>query len=273
MIPALIRFVRERFHPLGSVPLAAAAVLGPLLRRQAGSPAVARGLVTAWVALLVLRMIDDLADLEADRAFHPERGLCSGAIDAGALRRAALALAAGLLALLPRDAGSLPLLGGAALYALFYGVRGRLPRWLAPIPANAVFGLLPLTAAASPPRIPDLLLAAFVYLAALGHEWGHDVHARHERPPGAPSLANAYGARASAAVSALLFAAASAAGAAFWAGAGRPAIFGVALLGTAAGLASVLARLLLEPSARRARPLYVGGMAFWALPLFGLVAG
>jgi hypothetical protein len=116
-----------------------------------------------------------------------------------------------------------------------------------------------------------MILAAFVYVSALGHEWAHDVHAREERAHDFPSLSNANGARAASITATALYGLAALLGALFFKTSHAPSSFAI-LLGLATAIVAILCtRLILLPCERRAEPFYVAGMAFWMLPLIALI--
>jgi 4-hydroxybenzoate polyprenyltransferase len=268
------RFVAERFSPLVTVPLATALYGAPA---SLGHPGIARavaGLAATFLLLLVLRMSDDLADRDRDRALHPGRGLISGRIDAARLSAARTGLAALLLALdlaWPARLALTLLAGGSCALHLALG-RRRLPPLARPILSNLVF-LFAVLHGAEPGAVrATLLLALAAWLTAVAHEVAHNVQpAESDRALG-PGYAARLGARGAAALAAALFAAAAAAEGRLWLDLGRPALFGMGVAVSTAALAAGSARLVLCPTPRTARPLYLGGILFGSLPPLALAA-
>jgi hypothetical protein len=236
---------------------------------------VAEGALATFLGLLCLRIADDLGDLESDRALHPRRGLSSGRIDPARLLDANLALGAALVVLESTSGWRLGFfLGGCAFY------RAWLSRWRAhvqpvarPFLSNLVFPLAVLHGAGPGTWRPALLLGLFAWLAAVAHEFAHNVRSPEEEGPLGPGYARALGARGIAVLGAALFATAALVAALLWLVLGRPWAFGGALVGAAAGMAFFLARLLRDRGSVSARSLYRAGIVFALVPALGLLVG
>jgi 4-hydroxybenzoate polyprenyltransferase len=114
-------------------------------------------------------------------------------------------------------------------------------------------------------------LALFAWLAAVAHEFAHNVRSVEEEAPSGPGYARTLGARGTAVLSVVLFVLATLAAVLLWLGLGRPCSFGVALVIAAGGLGFFLVRLLRDPGPRQSRALYLGGILFGLAPALGLL--
>ena len=271
----LRRFVRERFTPWATVPLGALLYAAPASLGRPPPLEVAAGALATWLGLLCLRVADDLTDLERDRALHPQRGLPSGAIDPVRLRDANLGLAAALLALESTSIWRLALFVGAcAHYRVWFSYgRERVHPVVRPFLSNLVFPCAVFHGAGPGAWRPAILLALYAWLAAVAHEFAHNVRSPDEEGPLGPGYARALGARGTAVLGAALFATAALAAALLWLVLDRPAPFGGALVGAAAGLSLFLARLLRDRGPASARSLYRAGIVFALMPALGLLVG
>lgn len=272
---ALRSFVRERFPPWATVPIAGLLHAAPASLGRPSSLEVAEGALATFLALLCLRIADDLADLERDRALHPQRGLSSGRIDPARLLHANLALGAALVVLESTSGWRLGLfLAGCVFYrAWFSRWRARVHPVARPFLSNAVFPLAVLHGAGAGAWQPALLLGLFAWLAAVAHEFAHNVRTPEEDGPLGPGYARALGAGGTAVLGAALFATAALVAVLLWLVLGRPWVFGGALLGAAAGMAFFLARLLRDRGSVSARSLYRAGIVFALIPALGLLVG
>jgi 4-hydroxybenzoate polyprenyltransferase len=272
---ALRDFVRERFPLWATVPIAGLLHGAPASLGRTSPAEVAEGTLATFVGLLCLRIADDLADLDRDRALHPRRGLCSGRIDPARLLHANLALGAALVVLESTSGWRLGIfLGGCAFY------RAWLSRWRAqvhpvvrPFLSNLVFPLAVLHGAGPGAWRPALLLGLFAWLTAVAHEFAHNVRTPEEDGPLGPGYARALGARGTAILGAVLFAAAALVAVLLWGVLGRPPVFGGALVAASAGMAFFLARLLRDRGSVSARSLYRAGIVFALVPALGLLVG
>ena len=272
---ALGSFVRERFYLRATVPLAGLLYAAPASLGRPPAPEVVEGALATFLGLLCLRIADDLADLDRDRALHPERGLSSGRIDPARLLDANLALGAALLILESTSgwrAGFF--LGGCAFYSAW------LSRWRAhvhpvarPFLSNLVFPLAVLHGAGRDAWRPALLLGLYAWMAAVAHELAHNVRSPEEEGPLGPGYARTLGATGTALLASALYATAALAVAVLWLVLGRPVAFGGALVGAAAGLSLFLARLLRDRGPASARSIYRAGIVFALVPALGLLLG
>ena len=272
---ALRGFVRERFPPWATLPIAGLLYAAPASLGRPTAREVAEGALATLLGLLCLRIADDLADLERDRALHPQRGLSSGRIHPARLLGANLALGAALVVLESTSAWRLGLfVGGCAFYrAWFSRWRVHVHPLARPFLSNAVFPLAVLHGAGPGAWRPAVLLGLFAWLAAVAHEFAHNVRTPEEDGPLGPGYARALGAGGTAVLAAALFAAAALVAGLLWLVLGRPGAFGGALLGAGAGMAFFLARLLRDRGSVSARALYRAGIVFALIPALGLLVG
>ncbi len=299
---SLRAFAAERAPVAVLAALAVALCAGPWALTGADALTLGRAAAVTFLALFALRAADDLRSVEADRTAHPKRGLVTGRIAAGPLGAGAGFLALGAMLIGgPRLA---PWLAGLALYyAAYYAIAAHIPTVLRPVLVNAVFAAIPLgvgrlagsvawptstEAGAAPLEASGatalLPCALFFWLASVGHDLAHEVHAPDEAPPGAPTVSSLMGPGRAAALALACYAAAAAAGvlvalaghkealALAAAPAPWPRLFIAGLVIGFAGVGRLLARLVAEPCRERARRLYVSGFACFAGPsmLLGL---
>ncbi|HET6982849.1 MAG TPA: UbiA family prenyltransferase [Myxococcaceae bacterium] len=271
---ALRDFVRERFPPWATIPIAGLLHAAPASLGRPPAVEVAEGALATFLGLLCLRIADDLADLERDRVLHPQRGLCSGRIDRGRLLAANLALGATLVVLESTSGWRLAFfVGGCAFYRAWLRRRAHVHPVARPFLSNAVFPLAVLHGAGPGAWRPALLLGLFAWFAAVAHEFAHNVRTPEEDAPLGPGYARALGAGGTAVLGTALFATAALAAVLLWLVLGRPWVFGGALVGAAAGMAFFLARLLRDRGSVSARSLYRAGIVFALIPALGLLVG
>ena len=270
---ALRRFVGERFPPWVSVPTAALLYAAPASLGSPGRLEAAEGALATFLGLLCLRIADDLEDLEVDRRVHPRRGLPSGRIDPARLRDAGLALGGLLVALESPSGWRLAFfIGACAFYRAWYAVwRMRVHAVARPFFSNLVFPCAVLHGAGPVAWRAVVLLALFAWLAAVAHEFAHNVRSMEEEPSWGPGYARALGAAGTAILSVALFTAAALAAVLLWLQLGRPCPLGMALAGAIGGLGFFLVRLLREPGPRRSRDLYQAGILFGLAPAVGML--
>jgi len=270
----LRRFARERFAPRATVPLGMLLYAAPASLGRPAPAEAAAGALATWLGLLCLRIADDLADLERDRALHPERGLSSGAIDPVRLRDANLGLAMALLVLESTSMWRLVFFTGACVHsAAWFSWRERVHPVVRPFLSNLVFPCAVLHGAGPGAWRSAILLALYAWLAAAGHEFAHNVRPPEEEGPLAPGYARALGARGTAVLGTALFAGAALAAATLWLVLGRPFAFGGALVAATAGLSIFLRRLLRDRGPVSARSVYRAGIVFALVPALGLLVG
>ena len=272
-LTALGRFVGERFRPWATVPMALLLYAAPAGLGRPGLLDEAAGALATFLGLLCLRIADDLEDLEADRALHPERGLSSGRIDPKRLRDANLALGAVLFAVESSSVWRLAFfLGACAFYRAWYAaLKERVHAVARPFFSNVVFPCAVFHGAGPGAWRAAVPLALYAWLSAVAHEFAHNVPSVEEEPASGPGFARALGARGTALLGIALFALAGLATVRLWLGLGRPRSLGVALVAAAGGLGFFLARLLREPGPARSRTLYRAGILFVLAPALGLL--
>ncbi len=272
-LAALRRFAGERFPPWATVPIAALLYAAPASLGQPDVLEAAEGALATFLGLLCLRISDDLADLERDRVLHPERGLSSGRIDPSRLLDMNLALGTALVVLESTSTWRLAFAFGACAFyrAWFSCWRARVHPVARPFLSNLVFPCAVFHGAGPSAWQPTVLLALYAWLAAVAHEFAHNVRSPEEEPSLGPGYARALGAEGTAVLSLALFAAAALVAALLWVALGRPRSLGGALLAAAVGAGYFLARLLRDPGPEPARSLYRAGIVFALVPALGLI--
>ncbi|NNG00035.1 MAG: UbiA family prenyltransferase [Desulfobacteraceae bacterium] len=231
--------------------------------------AVRHGL-SIFIGLIMLRMVDDLADLPVDRLKHPGRGLVTGEIQKELLRRVAMAGIVLLLLLNPDLVHIAGFVGIGIFYGAFYKFKKYIPIWWHPLMVNIIFMLIPVYAGGTMSR-PFVYLAVFVWLGAVAHDFAHSAHdfnGGEQDPVG--SLGRTASRRA-----ALLgvsgFGIASVAGLIFWIDSGRPWGFLFTLALMCVVILRPAVRLVRQPDAQNAGLFYVRGFLFFLMPMAGLI--
>jgi hypothetical protein len=272
-LAALQHFAGERFPPRAAVPIAALLYAAPASLGQPVILEAAEGALATLLGLLCLRIADDLADLERDRVLHPERGLSSGRINPARLLDANLALGTALVALESTSTWRLAFfLGACAFYRLWLSCwKTRVHPVARPFLSNLVFPCAVFHGAGPGAWRPAVLLALYALLAAVAHEFAHNVRSPEEEPPQGPGYARALGAAGTAVLSLALFASAAFVATLLWLALGRPRALGGALMAAAAGAGYFLARLLRNPGPQHGRSLYRAGIVFALVPALGLI--
>ncbi len=274
MLTDIWLFVKERFPLHVTLPLTLILFAGPASLSPPGLWEAIFGWASTFLALLFLRIADDLASLQIDKIAHPGRGLPAGRIKAANLK-IFVALGLGAMVLWQTNAQAfLLVLGAITFYLLFFkGFKERLPLLMRAFFSNVIFAVVPCYAGlvSGNFRISQLFLAGFVWLAAVAHEWAHNVHGPGEAGLGLADYAEAIGARAAAAVALALFAGSALFALLAWLTMARPWVFGMLLVITTLYAGFLGIRLIREPEYKNAKPFYVAGFTFFLLPLAGLV--
>lgn len=258
-------WIRERFPPLVTFPLAAILALSGCVDHPAGPGRLAARVVHAWLVLLVLRIVDDLYDLEKDRIWHPRRTLSRGKVTSRRLGRLAGAcvLAAAVLELASDRSGQTAILAG--IYIPFFVFKARIAPLVQPFWINLVFGLLIIGGRFTSPGL--LCLGAFGWLAATGHDFCHGIGDMVEQ-----SNAPAEKLRLAAGIGIVCYGAAFAM--AFVSLLIHPDwIMTLALSLSGIWLAAWLRRLWRNPVKTTARALYVRGFLAFIMPLAARMVG
>lgn len=270
MFKDLAYFVQERFPLKASLPLTLILFGAPASLVHLGKVEAARGLASTFVALLVLRIVDDLSDINRDALTDPARGTVSGRIDTLRLKQAALL---GVFLLFVLNSSGRPLLVvsmAAAYYAAFYVLKPFLPYGLHPPLVNAVFPAVFLYAASLDGGFMDaslVLLALFVWCAVVAHDYAHSIHGPYEGTPGVQSFPESLGSEGTAVLASLLFLSSAVLGFLFWWQSGLGPAFPLILACTSLVIAWKCARLLRRPVRSVAREFYITGFIYFMAPL------
>jgi 4-hydroxybenzoate polyprenyltransferase len=274
VIADLEQFILERFPLKITVPLSAILFAAPFSVASFDIPKVLFGVINVFGFLLLLRMQDDLDDIEVDSILHPERGLVKGYINANKLR-AMVAIGAG--ALLAVNSGGpwfLLVLAMTLVYGVFYSIKPWIPLPLSPLLTNAVFFFIPVYAGVVAEGIPTwthVLLGLFVWSSVVAHDFAHSVHGLDEAPDSVRTFSTVLGNRGSAFIALGAFVLAGLLGMLFSASNDKPLWFSVFLMLTFLQILWMGIRLARFPTVRNARPFYIFGFVFFLLPLLGLI--
>jgi hypothetical protein len=229
-------------------------------------------MVTTFLILFVLRIVDDIVSVEEDEITNPTRALPSGRVDLQALARGAVLLT---VAALVCGFGwlSLGLLVLGIYYVGFFLCARHIPFFVKPWFVNAVFFVIPMQISWIQGTFAGSILCTFglfFWLSAVGHDFAHSVHAQGESHADVPGICETLGPRNAALVGLCCYVGAFAAG--VWLACGLPGYWPIPLL-FLSGLALLFAwvnvlliKLIADPCAERARRLYVGGFAFFLVP-------
>ncbi|EDY47706.1 conserved hypothetical protein, partial [Streptomyces clavuligerus] len=187
------------------------AVLNPAAGWRLGAPLLAE-IVSVYLALLFIRVVDEQKDLEYDRRYNPDRPLPRGAIDVAELRAVMALIVVAQLALNAWFSWPLALLMAVDLAYICFLVR--LERWSAVVrerifvnllvsyPVQALLSVhvwLAFREATGTGPATDALLAAVLCACTFMHyEFARKTGAR--KVPGATLYSNAVGLRASVAL-------------------------------------------------------------------------
>ncbi len=271
---ALILFSRERFPARVTIPLSLVLFGAPASLVRPDAHRWVTGAATVFLALLALRIVDDISDIEMDAISKPERGLVCGRIDITQVKRGSSTCAA-LIALLNTSWPSLLTVSATAgFYAIFYGQRHRIPIMLRPFLINMIFFIIPVYVS-SLKNFYDiysiLLLALFVWLAVVAHDFAHSVHGPDEGFDAIKSFSDCIGAKGSALLSAVLFACSGITGTVFWYLSGAGPLFLISLCCTSAFIGLRCRELIKRPRKATAKKFYVAGFLFFIVPLTAII--
>lgn len=259
---ALSGFAAERFPLRVTGPLAVALAAGPYAVAGGGAVGFARSVVSVFLLLLAVRIVDDIRSIPDDRLAHPERGLPSGRIPVPPLRAAAVCSTVAVF-LVSAGPAAAALMALVLAYVVYFSVERRLSLAARPPAVNVVFLWIPVHVTLigtefDPTAVAGL--AAFFWLAAVGHDYLHDIHAVGESSRGMETSRTLLGAACCA----------GGFGAGVWLAlrsgiAEAPPLFLTSLTVLFAYLGYLVARSM-------ERPIYVAGFAAFALPsaLLGL---
>jgi len=271
---ALRIFASERYPTVVALPVALCACLGPYAVAGGGWSVLVRVVVTTFLVLFALRIVDDIVSVEEDEKTNPSRALPSGRVDIQMLARGAVALTGAALVC---GFGWLSL--GLAVLGLYYvgfflcirHVSVILKPWF----VNIVFFAIPIQLSWIQGRHAGLFLCTFgvfFWLTAVGHDFAHSVHAPGESHGDTPSASEILGPRRAALVGLACYVGAFAAGATLAYGLPGyrpiPILFSLGLALMFVRVCVLLIELIAHPCVERARRLYVGGFAFLLVPSF-----
>ncbi len=266
MVRDLSAFVGERFPLYVSVPMAVSVTAVGAERASWLTLVLTAGSV--WWFLLGARLLDDLVDLELDKLRRPRRGLVTGHISASRLKPAvAYAWLFSGLPLVPLGWSSLALLAACAAWTRgYYAIRSSLPGVVKPFFLNAPFAALALLAPLATGRVhgAEWLLAAFLWLGVVGHDFVHSIE-------DGVATSNALRPRNQATLGTTCYLAALGAALAFVALSGD-AYFALALVAVSCPMAWLLASLARLPCEQRSQRTYVPGGLVFILPLLSRLA-
>ncbi|WP_435105897.1 hypothetical protein [Arhodomonas sp. AD133] len=173
-------YLRERYPVALFLPLAVTvAACGITLTPSAGPTVMVLMAAAAWLLLLTLRLLDDLADREVDRETAPDRITVRVWDSRPWLAMAALSLggAGVLLTAVHGIAGALPAVATMLALALWYAARRWVPghRRFNALVVMAKYPLVAMAVAGTVPTAPaPLAVFATLYGCALTFEFTHD---------------------------------------------------------------------------------------------------
>ncbi len=275
MMHALKSFIEDRFPLKVTLPLSFVLFGAPASLSMPNLFSAVCGFTTIFLALLVLRIWDDISDLEIDAIKSPGRGLVSGRIDGERL-----VWASGFFLLIVLCLNSLepafPLVCLVMAYYLifFRHLKKKVPFVLQPLLLNVIFFVIPLYAGLLGGHLDGKFwaLSLFVWIGVVAHDYAHSVHGPEEGMEGVPSFSGSIGARGSAILAGTFFLLSACFGLVVWMLGTGDGLFVTALSCMSLLILYRCGRLLLHPSSREARPFYVSGFLFFLIPLIALGA-
>ena len=273
MFKDLSCFIRERFCLKATVPLALILFGAPAGLVGIGWREAAVGSISSFLALLILRIVDDISDIKTDTIVSPERGLVSGEIDVNKLKKGALLCAFLILFLNYTFSAFLTVLSIVVFYVIFYSLKRNIPYVLHPLFVNVIFPMIPLYVGMLKDGVDMalILLAFFLWTAVIAHDYGHSVHGPSENVEGVQSFSNSLGSGKSATLAVLAFVCSSLAGFLFWSQSGLGLLFPIALACTSILIAKNSVKLLKDPVKATARKFYISGFVYFLVPLIAVV--
>jgi 4-hydroxybenzoate polyprenyltransferase len=258
-------FIEERYSLKASIPLAMVLFLSPYLVGSGFTVVGAVcGCVTVFVALLCLRIADDVSDIDYDKENNGDRALPSGRVDKYTLSMfvyIAMPVIVTVNFLIGFTYGASLVAFAIIYYAYFFkSIKRILPRGVRPFFSNVVFSIIPVYAGilSNNLKAVHIMLALFIYCAAIAHEWAHNVN-ETERNKNATIIVFAQ------------FTLSGVFGWLFWLAYGKPLVFGITLLITSIQILAMCIRVVANPSHAYARKFYIAGFTFFAIPLIGLI--
>lgn len=275
MLRVLVDYIQERFAVQATIPLViilfgAPACLVPL----GGASVLLLGGLSTFLALLILRIVDDISDIAVDSKTHPERGLVSGHISRQTLKYSAFFCGCLLLVFNISWLAFSMVSTGILFYAAFYWLKNTIPYVLHPFFVNCIFLIIPIYATALSGKSVDrtsFLLALFTWIGVVGHDFAHSVHKPEECPAGVQSFSKSLGSRESAMLASVFYMLSALFGVLFWRMSSVGFAFPLLLAGTSIHVAYLCINLLYNPARVEARKMYIPGFLFFLLPQAGII--
>lgn len=262
-------FVRERFSLKITVPLTIILFGAPASLVQLRTIEVVTGGLSTFLALLILRIADDISDISTDAVTSSERGLVCGRIRINKLKYAAFFCGVLILVCNYSWPTLFTVTAVTVFYFIFYFVKKNIPYMLHPFFVNVIFPIIPIYAGVlSGHRIaPSLVLfALFIWTAVIAHDFAHSVHGPEEGRTGIQSFSKSMGSKASAMLSSGLFLCSAVLGFLFWYRSNVNLLFPIALTCTSAQIAYQCRDLLRNPVRSTAKKFYISGFLFFLVP-------
>ncbi len=272
---ALGCFIRERFSLKVTVPLTLVLFGAPAGLVGLGWRRMVAGLITIFLALLILRIIDDISDRQVDMSVSPERGLASGKIDLSSLKKSAFLCGSFVLFLNSSLAAFLTVVSVAVCYFVFYTFKQKIPYVLQPLFVNIIFPVIPVYAGmlnGGKMGMSLVLLAIFIWTAVIAHDYAHSIHGPSEGIEGIQSFSGSLGSGRSAALAVLVFLCSSFSGFLFWYQSDLGLLFPGALVCTSLFITANCVKLLKNPVKATARKFYISGFVYFLVPLIAVIA-
>ena len=275
MFRALGCFIRERFSLKVTVPLTLVLFGAPAGLVGLGWRKMVAGCVTIFLALLILRITDDISDIQVDMRVSPQRGLVSGKIDINSLKNSAFLCGFFVLFLNSSLPAFFAVVSVAVCYLIFYTLKRKIPYVLQPLFVNMIFPVIPVYVGilnGGEVGMPLVLLAIFVWTAVVAHDYGHSIHGPSEGVTGVQSFSGSLGSERSATLAVMVFLCSSIAGFLFWSQSGLGLLFPGALVCTSLLIAGNCVKLLKNPVKATARKFYISGFVYFLVPLIAVIA-
>ena len=274
MCNALWNFIRERYPLQISLPLSLILSVAPLWDTQLSGITTGKIWFSIFSILLILRIADDLSDIQLDRILHPERGLPSGKINLPHLKKAAAVLGGGLIIINRGWLVSSLIFLGIGWYFLYFKNKAKIPIRYQYLLTNLIFFLIPFydrLAGSADIDYSTLWLGLFIGFSVVAHDIAHSIDDPVESK--LPILAAT--ARPSPIVSSILAAGgyllAGVSGIVFFISADHPVIFLLVFILTSIQIGALLLKLIRQPVSMIAHSFYVTGFIYFLLPLTGLI--
>ncbi|NPA94422.1 MAG: UbiA family prenyltransferase [Thermodesulfobacteria bacterium] len=271
----LFKFIKERYPIKTSLPISAVLFWGSALCCGLYDPlSICVGIITSFLALFILRALDDISDIDLDRARGLKRGLVTGEISTKGLKIWALLALLSVFLLNPKPLAFFIIVCLCLFYLAYFKLKRAINPALLPFFTNVIFGAIPLYAwsmAREASLEGTLFLMLFLWTGACAHDFSHDVHALDETPQHIETPSVILGPKGCARLSAILYALSAAFGLSAWFLLRPGAGFLVALMATSALVAYLLAPFMAHPDKERAKKFYIWGFVFFTLPLLATI--